>query len=338
MIERSFDIWLDALTLPPTTPSRASNSSGRSPRRPPRRCWTHLTSYVSGSCSSSSAARRSPAPADVPAGPSDRARADRGDARHGSLPTPTATPIDLLTTYAIAAADGLFIAKEIGGDSVDLLRLFELHARALYDILDPPDRLRRHGRRRPHDPRPRHRSGHRRLPRLRTAAQTRTPCAPVRDLIGPDDEALAYAVQRTLTEARLRDGRRVVGRKIGLTSPAVQRQLGVDQPDFGVLFDDMDCADGAESRSTGRLLQPKIEAEVAFVLARRPRRRRARPPPRSAPRSPTPSPALEIVDSRIADWDITFADTVADNASSGLFVLGADRVPPRRRSTRPTSR
>ena len=67
--------------------------------------------------------------------------------------------------------------------------------------------------------------------RLHTAAQTRTPCAPVRDLIGPDDETLAYAVQRRLAEARIRAGRRPVGRKVGLTSPAVQRQLGVDRPE-----------------------------------------------------------------------------------------------------------
>ena len=75
--------------------------------------------------------------------------------------------------------------------------------------------------------------------RLSAAAANRTPCAPVRDLLGATDLALAYAVQRMLTEARIAGGARVVGRKIGLTSPAVQRQLGVDQPDFGVLFDDM---------------------------------------------------------------------------------------------------
>lgn len=161
--------------------------------------------------------------------------------------------------------------------------------------------------------------------RLRTAAQTRTPCPPVRDLIGPDDEALAYAVQRRLTDARIRDGRRVIGRKVGLTSLAVQRQLGVDRPDFGMLFDDMVCAE-SEAIRLDRLVQPRIEAEVAFVLgddltdplvtATTVRQRVA-----------YAVAALEIVDSRIAGWDISFADTVADNGSSGLFVLGADQVP-----------
>ncbi|MGC1213570.1 MAG: 2-keto-4-pentenoate hydratase, partial [Micromonospora sp.] len=102
--------------------------------------------------------------------------------------------------------------------------------------------------------------------RLRIAAQTRTPCPPVRDLIGPDDETLAYAVQHRLTEARIRDGGRPVGRKVGLTSAAVQRQLGVDRPDFGMLFEDMACAESG-AISLDRLLQPRVEAEVAFVLA-----------------------------------------------------------------------
>ncbi|MEW2328723.1 fumarylacetoacetate hydrolase family protein [Micromonospora chersina] len=161
--------------------------------------------------------------------------------------------------------------------------------------------------------------------RLRTAARTRTPCPPVRDLIGPDDETLAYAVQRRLTEARIRDGGRAVGRKVGLTSTAVQRQLGVDRPDFGMLFEDMACPQ-SEAISLNRLLQPRIEGEVAFVLADD-----IIDPGVTAvtvrERVAYAVAALEIVDSRIAGWDISFADTVADNGSSGLFVLGADRVP-----------
>src|SRR3954452_6544551 len=101
--------------------------------------------------------------------------------------------------------------------------------------------------------------------RLRLAASTGVPCAPVRDLIGSADVELAYAVQQRLTRDRMAAGARIVGRKIGLTSPAVQRQLGVDRPDFGVLFDDMDVSDFPEVPSK-RLLQPKTEAEVAFVL------------------------------------------------------------------------
>lgn len=160
--------------------------------------------------------------------------------------------------------------------------------------------------------------------RLQVAARTGVPCAPVRDLIGADDVDLAYAVQQRLTQGRLAAGSRVVGRKIGLTSPAVQRQLGVDRPDFGVLFDDMDVSALAEVPSD-RLLQPKAEAEVAFVLGAD----LAHGPldiaqVRAAVEFAVA--ALEIVDSRIVGWDITFGDTVADNASSGLFVLGEERV------------
>jgi 2-keto-4-pentenoate hydratase len=160
--------------------------------------------------------------------------------------------------------------------------------------------------------------------RLEQATHTRVPCAPVRDLIGADDVNLAYAVQRQLTERRLAEGARVVGRKIGLTSPAVQKQLGVDRPDFGVLFADMDVSDLAEVPSA-RLLQPKTEAEVAFVLGED---LVDGPLDVAQVRAAVAyaTAALEIVDSRIAGWDITFGDTVADNASSGLFVLGERRL------------
>jgi 2-keto-4-pentenoate hydratase len=160
--------------------------------------------------------------------------------------------------------------------------------------------------------------------RLREAAESGRPCAPVRDLIGSQDVDAAYAVQRGLTAARLAQGARVVGRKIGLTSEAVQRQLGVDQPDFGVLFDDMQV-DGASAVPTHRLLQPKIEAEVAFVL-QADLDDEDIDAARAASAVAVAVPALEIVDSRIQNWDISFGDTVADNASSGMFVLGAERL------------
>ena len=160
--------------------------------------------------------------------------------------------------------------------------------------------------------------------RLETAARTRVPCPPVRDLIGADDVELAYAVQQRQTDARLAAGARIVGRKIGLTSPAVQKQLGVDRPDFGVLFDDMDVT-GLAQVPSGQLLQPKTEAEIAFVLGAD----LAEGPLDSAQVRGAVAhavAALEIVDSRIAGWDISFGDTVADNASSGLFVLGETRL------------
>ncbi|MCD0449777.1 fumarylacetoacetate hydrolase family protein [Actinocorallia sp. API 0066] len=159
--------------------------------------------------------------------------------------------------------------------------------------------------------------------RLTTAQETRTPCAPVRDLLGTTDVALAYAVQRRLAERRRAAGAVVTGRKIGLTSPAVQKQLGVDQPDFGVLFADMDVS-GREV-PTGRLLQPKAEAEVAFVLgADLDHEVTGVADVRDAVAYAVA--ALEIVDSRIADWDITITDTVADNGSSALYALGDKRL------------
>src|ERR1700727_43809 len=102
--------------------------------------------------------------------------------------------------------------------------------------------------------------------RLTLAARTGVPTAPVRDVLGSTDVALAYRVQNALTAARKAAGARVVGRKVGLTSPAVQLQLGVDQPDFGVLFDEMLVPNGGEVDS-GRLIAPKAEAEIAFVLS-----------------------------------------------------------------------
>lgn len=159
--------------------------------------------------------------------------------------------------------------------------------------------------------------------RITTAYLQGVPCAPVRDLIGSTDVDAAYATQLLVNRARTRAGAGVVGRKIGLTSEAVQAQLGVDQPDFGVLFDDMAYADGAVVPMS-RLLQPKVEAELAFVLAADLDGDLSLATVRAAVAYAVV--ALEIVDSRIAGWDISYADTVADNASSGLFVLGSTRL------------
>lgn len=133
-----------------------------------------------------------------------------------------------------------------------------------------------------------------------------------------------YAIQALNRDHWVAAGRRIVGAKIGLTSKAVQAQLGIDQPDFGVLFADMQVpASGVVP--VGRLLQPKVEPEIAFVL-RRDIEAVVDDPAELADAIAYALPALEIVDSRIADWDITMVDTVADNASSGLFVLGGEPV------------
>ncbi|HEX8496497.1 MAG TPA: fumarylacetoacetate hydrolase family protein [Actinomycetales bacterium] len=162
--------------------------------------------------------------------------------------------------------------------------------------------------------------------RLVEAARTHAPCPPVRDLLPDGDVGVAYAVQSAVLAPRLREGARAIGRKVGLTNPAVQRQLGVDEPDFGVLLDDMLCPQGV-AVDHGRLLQPRIEAEVAFVLGAdldQPGELTVDTVRAAVDHAVA---ALEIVDSRVAGWDIRLVDTVADNASAGLFVLGDERVP-----------
>ncbi len=160
--------------------------------------------------------------------------------------------------------------------------------------------------------------------RLRLAYSGPT-VAPLRDGLDPVDAEGAYAVQDINTRFWKDQGRRVVGRKAGLTAKAVQAQLGVDQPDFGVLFEDMAVVDGGQL-DPARCLQPKAEAEIAFVLAHD-LRDPATTPEMVAAAVATVHAAIEIVDSRIADWKITFADTVADNGSSAFFVLAGDGIP-----------
>lgn len=160
--------------------------------------------------------------------------------------------------------------------------------------------------------------------RLR-AAYRDGPVAPLRDGLDPNDGAGAYAVQEANTAAWLSEGRRLVGRKIGLTAPAVQAQLGVDQPDYGALFADMALPDGG-TLDPARVLQPKAEAEVALVLGADLHGPGVTADDVAAATDHVRA-AIEIVDSRIADWRITFADTVADNGSSACFVLGDERRP-----------
>ncbi len=161
--------------------------------------------------------------------------------------------------------------------------------------------------------------------RLAHAQRTGVPCAPVRDLIGAADIGLAYRVQRVGVDRRIGAGERVAGRKIGLTAPVVQHQLGVDQPDFGVLFDRMDVSDLDEIPANG-LLQPRVEAEIAFRLGADLDGPDLGPDVIRAAVQHAEA-AIEIVDSRIQNWDISIADTIADNASSGLFVLSGRPVP-----------
>jgi len=161
--------------------------------------------------------------------------------------------------------------------------------------------------------------------RLEGAWSTRTPIAPLSETCGLHDPVEAYRVQERWTRNRVAAGEQIVGRKIGLTSAAVQEQMGVDKPDFGTLWGSrrFDVVDGRARVSISTFLQPQAEGEIAFLMG-------SEPP--AGPRvtaaevlaaTVAVAPAIEIVDSRIADWRIELADTIADNASYGGFVLGA---------------
>ncbi|MEB3983295.1 fumarylacetoacetate hydrolase family protein [Mycobacterium sp. 663a-19] len=165
---------------------------------------------------------------------------------------------------------------------------------------------------------------------LYDAQSTGLPIAPLTLRYPNLDVPQAYDVQRLNLARRLDDGHALRGHKIGLTSTAMQELLGVDEPDFGYVLDRMVVRDGA-SVPLSAFCAPRVEPEVAFRM-------------RTALRGPgvtvddvwaatdAVAPALEIVDSRIADWRITLADTIADNASSGAVVLGEwiaiDDAPP----------
>ena len=156
--------------------------------------------------------------------------------------------------------------------------------------------------------------------RLREAAQKGIVCEPVRNLIGTTDLEKAYAVQEINTALRIAQGAKIVGSKIGLTSLAVQKQLGVDQPDFGILWQDKEVLNGGEI-AMSELMQPRAEAEIAFVLGK------------DLTSTHLTSidmlsaidyalASIEIVGSRIKDWDIKITDTIADNASASHWVVG----------------
>ena len=160
--------------------------------------------------------------------------------------------------------------------------------------------------------------------RIRNAWKTGKTIKPVRSSLPAGDIDAAYEVQKTNTDFWIGEGRRVIGRKIGLTAKAVQAQLGVDQPDYGIIYADMATVDGDEI-DFASISQPRAEAEVALVLGD------------GLDREQITIldvidavdyllPAIEVVGSRIAKWDIGIVDTIADNASSGMIVLGTRPV------------
>lgn len=156
--------------------------------------------------------------------------------------------------------------------------------------------------------------------KLRQAEATKTTISPIRDDIGEHNEEMAYSIQNINTNHRLVDGARIIGKKIGLTSIKVQEQFGISTPDFGVLFDDMEVLNGL-SLPMSETMQPKVEGELAFVLGGT----------LDAENLTIIDiinaidyvlPSIEIVGSRIENWNIRITDTVADNASASHYVLG----------------
>lgn len=158
---------------------------------------------------------------------------------------------------------------------------------------------------------------------LLSAYVSRIPADPPTEKYAGLSLADAYEIQLIQIGRRTAGGARILGHKVGLTSAAMQRQMNVDQPDYGHLLDDMFYLEGAPIPADA-FLQPRIEPEVAFVL-----RRELRGPGVTAAEAAAAVdfvlPALEIIDSRIRDWKITLPDTIADNASSGGVVLGSRR-------------
>lgn len=161
--------------------------------------------------------------------------------------------------------------------------------------------------------------------RLIEAEKSRTPIEPITSTYGKLSVKDAYMIQLEVVKAKLDWGCKVVGKKIGLTSKAMQDILGISEPDYGHLLDTMLISQGQPCKRE-ELIQPKVEGEIAFVL-------------KDTLKGPGVTiadvlratefliPAIEVVDSRIRDWKIKLEDTIADNASSARFVLGSKAVP-----------
>lgn len=157
------------------------------------------------------------------------------------------------------------------------------------------------------------------------AEQHNEPVSPLSETFPAIDMEDAYAIQRMGVQRRIAGGARLAGHKIGLTSRAMQEQLNVGEPDYGHLLSDMFVLEGMDIPAS-ELCSPRVEPEVAFVL----KHRLAGPGLTVADVLRATAfvlPALEVIDSRIADWRIALPDTVADNASSARVVLGASPVP-----------
>jgi len=151
-------------------------------------------------------------------------------------------------------------------------------------------------------------------------------CSPIRHMVPSGQTyATAYAIQEINTRRGLASGRRLFGRKIGLASVATRKPLRLNQPGFGMLFDDMQVPNRARLLLDD-FIQPKVSANIAFVM-KAPLENRVSTPEEIIGATEYVCTALEIVDSRIAHWDIDLFDAIADNASSGMFILSDERHP-----------
>ena len=161
---------------------------------------------------------------------------------------------------------------------------------------------------------------------LRDAEVERAPIPPLRDTWTDIDVVDSYEIQLLNIRRRLEAGARVNGHKVGLSSRAMQEMMGVDEPDYGHLLSDMEVFSD-QPVDAGRYCYPRVEVEVAFVLGE------------SLPgegcseedvirATEYVAPAIELIDSRVLDWNIKIADTIADNASSAGYILGPERVRP----------
>ena len=162
---------------------------------------------------------------------------------------------------------------------------------------------------------------------LAEAERSRVPIAPLTDRNPTIDVVDAYEIQLINIRQRVAEGARVVGHKVGLSSKAMQQMMGVDEPDYGHLLDEMQAFEDTPVKA-GSYLYPRVEVEVGFVLAEDlPGAECTEDDVLAATAAFAPS--IELIDTRITDWKIKLCDTIADNASSAGFVLGAERVAPK---------
>ena len=162
---------------------------------------------------------------------------------------------------------------------------------------------------------------------LADAERSRVPMAPLTSIHSDIDVVDAYEIQLINIRQRVAEGARVVGHKVGLSSEAMQKMMGVDEPDYGHLLADMEVFED-KPVPAGRFLYPRVEVEVGFILA-------ADLPGAGCTEDDVLAataafaPSIELIDTRIKDWKIALCDTIADNASSAGFVLGKERVSPK---------